>query len=63
MLLAIVSVLLVGAADESDLDTTPWQFEADPLDVGVAEKWCSATATPQLAIKAPTTNPSIHHHH
>ena len=32
-----------------DLDTTPWEFEADPLEVGVAERWHSTESRPQLA--------------
>ena len=38
-----------SATSMFDLDSTPWDFEADPLDVGVAQKWFSTQARPQLA--------------
>ena len=54
-LLPFLHCLLVGqAADnrlpaEMDLDLTPWEFEADPGGVGVAEQWFSVTAKPTLS--------------
>ena len=31
-----------------DLDATPWEFAADPADVGVAERWYDSSARPRL---------------
>ena len=31
-----------------DLDASPWDFEADPEDIGTAERWYDAKAKPQL---------------
>ena len=47
----IAAALLATAAAPQqalDLDATPWEFEADPSDVGVAEQWYSAKARPTL---------------
>lgn len=35
-------------APEIDLDATLWEFEADPLDVGAAERWYDPSAKPTL---------------
>ena len=54
--LALLQLWLLGLVTacgqppaEINLDTTPWEFEADPLSVGVAERWFSVTAKPTLS--------------
>ena len=51
MLLLVAAALVrsSGQARTVELDATPWEFQADPLDVGVGERWYSPAATPKLA--------------
>ena len=47
---ATAALLATAAAQQLalDLDASPWEFEADPSDVGVGEQWFSAKARPTL---------------
>ena len=44
-----LALAVIACSQPVDLDAAPWEFEADPLGIGVAEQWYSAQARPHLA--------------
>ena len=48
LLLVALAARCSHAGPSFDLDAAPWEFEADPLDVGAQERWYDAGAKPKL---------------
>ena len=48
LLLSTFACAARASATTIELDSTPWDFEVDPQNVGVAESWFSDTAKPTL---------------